>query len=215
MDRIPFAFDIVTQPTVEPLSLDEAKSQCRLDGVNDYDADLTWLIQVAREKVENDSERAFMTQTRRIWFDQFPNAVNRGRNLMNPFPTQPWLYGGAMQALEIPIKPVASITSIQYLNQAGTWATMDPATYVVDLVSYPVRITPAYGYIWPICRVQINAVQVLCQCGATSAAAVPAMARHAMRLLVGHWFENREAVGQVPGAIALGYESLINGIRWH
>ncbi len=215
MDRIPFAFEIVTQPTVEPLSLDEAKSQCRLDGVTDYDQDLTWLIQVAREKVESDSERAFMNQTRRIWLDQFPNAGNRGRNLMNPFPSQPWLYGGAMQAMEIPIKPVTSITSILYFNQSGVWATMDPAIYIADLVTYPVRITPTYGLIWPICRVQINSVQVLFQCGAASAAAVPAMARHAMRLLVGHWFENREAVGQVGDKIKLGYDSLIDGIRWH
>lgn len=215
MDRIPIAFETVTPPAFEPLTLPEAKAQCRLDGVDDYNADLNWLIEVAREKVESDSERAFITQTRLMWVDQFPNAGARSQITMNPFPSQPWLYGGAVQAMEIAVKPVTGVTSIQYVNQAGVLTPWDSSNYIVDCKSNPTRITPAYGLIWPICRVQINAVQVTFTCGATSATLVPAMARHAMRLLIGHWFENREAVGTVPGEIALGYESLINGIRWH
>ena len=213
MERTPYAFEIVTGPTVEPISLDEAKSQCRVVGTDD-DMDLTWLIQVARETVEANSERAFMTQTRRVWFDQFPNAGTMAMRSLNPFPAHPWMYGGAMQSLEIPIKPISSITSIQYYDQTGTWVTWDPSRYVVDLVNCPARIVPAFGLIWPICRVQINSVQVLFQCGASSPSAVPAMARHAMRLLIGHWYENREAVGKVPAEIAIGYWNLINAIRW-
>jgi hypothetical protein len=215
MDRIVYAWETVTPPVFEPLSLEEARAQCRLDGSTDYDHDLTWLIQVAREKVENDSERVLIAQTRRVWFDQFPNAGHRATRTLAPFPSQPWLYGGAMQALEIVLKPVTGVTSITYLDQGGTWQTWDPSNYLVDCISAPCRITPAYGLIWPICRVQIHAVQVVFTAGANRASLVPAMARHAMRLLIGHWFENREAVGDVPGEIAQGYESLINGIRWH
>ena len=215
MDRIPVAFEVVTPPNYEPITLDEVKAQCRLDDVTDYDTDLKFLIQVAREKVENDSERALVDQTRRVWVDQFPNAGARGQITLNPFPSQPWLYGGAMQALEIAVKPVTSITSIIYMDQSGTWVTWDPSKYIADTVTYPVRITPQYGLIWPICRVRINAVQVTFQCGHPSAGLIPAAAKHAMRLLVGHWFENREAVGNVPQEIALGYESMINMLRWH
>lgn len=215
MDKIPVAYEIVTPPTLEPLSIEEARAQSRVIGVTDYDEDLTWLIQVAREKVEADSERAFLTQTRRLWVDQFPNAGARGQITLNPFPSQPWLYGGAIQALEIGVKPITAINAIEYINQAGSWTTWDSANYIADLVTYPCRITPAYGLIWPICRVQINAVKITFTCGYSSAAATPAMARHAMRLLIGHWFENREAVGKVPAQIEIGYESLINAIRWH
>ena len=199
---MPVAFESVVGPEYEPVSLAEAKGQCRLDDVSDYDGDLNFLIQVAREKVESDSERAFVTQSRRMWIDQFPVGCQS-------------TYAGILQAVVIPVKPITGITSIQYIDLGGEWQTMDPSDYLADLVTYPARITPAYAMIWPLTRVQINAVKIDFVCGHLKATQIPAAAKHAMRLLVGHWFVNREAVGNVPDEIALGYESLINMLRWH
>lgn len=214
MDRIPVAYELVTPPASEPVGLEQAKLQCRVD-TRDEDETITGLIAVAREKVETDSERALISQTRRLYVDQFPNAGARGQITLNPFPSQPWLYGGAIQALEIGVKPISAINSVEYIDQTGAWVTWSSDNYIADLVTYPCRITPAYGLIWPICRVQINAVRITFTCGAENPALVPARAAQAMLLLIGHWYENREAVGNVGTEIALGYWSLIDSIRWH
>jgi hypothetical protein len=214
MDRIPHAFEIITPATQEPLSLDEAKAQCRVVG-GDEDALITRYISAVREKVEADSERAFVNQTRRIWYDQFPNAGARAHRTLNPFPAQPWMYGGAMQALEIPLKPVTAITMIEYIDPSGAWQTWNTANYITDIVSCPARVTPGFGMIYPITRVQINAIRVTFTCGVTSPAQVPNMAVQAMLLLIAHWYENREAVGNVGPEIEHSYTALINGIRWH
>lgn len=194
MDRVPVAFELVTAPATEPVSIDEAKAQCRVSGT-DEDTTLTSLISVAREKVEADSERALITQTRQLWIDRFPCDGH--------------------QIIDIACKPITSITSVMHVDAAGDWQTVSSANYVTDLISAPARIQPVTGLAWPVARIQVNAVKVLFVCGGANAAAVPAMAKHAMKLLIGHWFENREAVGKVPDEIALGYWSLIEGIKWH
>lgn len=195
MERTPLAFELITGPASEPVSLDEAKAQCRVSGT-DEDSYLTALIAVAREKVEIDSERALISQTRRMWLDEFPTC--------------------GYQIVDIPLKPLTALTSVQYIDTEGNWQTFSSTKYVADLVSSPSRIQPVYGQIWPLTLpLTPNAVKITFTCGAASAAAVPAMAKHAMKLLIGHWFENREAVGKVPAEIAIGYQSLIQGIKWH
>ena len=45
-------------------------------------------------------------------------------------------------------------------------------------------------------------------------AAVPEPLKLAILLLVDHWFHNRGAIGQVGGAVELGFDSLIAPYRW-
>lgn len=208
MDRPPVAFEIVTPPEDEPVTLDQAKAQCRITS-SDEDTSLAGWIQTARELVEIRSERALMAQTRRMWIDNFPRGYAEAA-----ITVPSWNVLNSGQILYLPWKPINSV-EVEYCDQAGTWQTVDPSLYVADLASAPARLQPVYGQIWPINRIQINAVKITFDCGAASAAAVPAIAKQAILLLVGHWYENREAVGKVPDEIALGFESLLNAIRWH
>lgn len=193
MDRPVVAFEVVTAPASEPVTLAEAKLQCRVTSTDEDDL-LTSLIQVARELVEIHTERALITQTRRIWLDRFPMECG--------------------QFLEIPFRPIASISSVMYRDTAGDWQTWSTDDYVTDLVSAPARIQPVYGGMYPVTQWQMNSVKVQFVCGAASGS-VPAAAKHAMKLLIGHWYENREAIGKVGGEIDLSYWSLVNALKWH
>ncbi len=62
---------LVTAPTVEPVTLTEAKSFLRVDGTSD-DTLITSLIVGARETCEEISRRAFITQTWDYILDDYP-----------------------------------------------------------------------------------------------------------------------------------------------
>lgn len=57
-------------------------------------------------------------------------------------------------------------------------------------------------------------VAVTFTAGFGSAALVPQPLKLAILLLVDHWFHNRGAIGQVGGAVELGFDSLISPYRW-
>lgn len=79
--------------------------------------------------------------------------------------------------------------------------------YLVDRQSEPARITPTYSNSWPTIREQIAAIQVNYIAGYGDLRTdVPAGIRQAMKMLVAHWYEHREAysdekVNDVPLAV--------------
>ena len=89
-----------------------------------------------------------------------------------------------------------------------TWA---PANYQVDLDADPPRLEPAYGLYWPDGRSVYGGVQVTFVAGYTAPELVPQSILHAMRLLIGHWYENREAVnvGNITSALEHTVDALL------
>ena len=62
-------------------------------------------------------------------------------------------------------------------------------------MSKPARIVEAFNQIWPNTRRVPNAVTVTYVAGyGTARTDVPGTIKSAMKLLMGHWFENREEV---------------------
>ena len=163
---------LITAPSVEPVSLVEAKKHLRVSA-SDEDALITALIVTAREAVEHELGRALVSQTLEKTLDMFPFAI------------------------ELPNPPVASITSIKYLDENGIEQTLSSSSYTLDNASdsRPAWLTPAYGYAWPSTYAEINAVKVRYVAGWANAAAVPQAIKQWMLLNIGHWFENREASG--------------------
>lgn len=171
------ALSLVTAPTVEPLTLTEAKLQCRapLD-VPDEDALISDLIRTAREYVETATHRALLTQTWDWKLDAFPAD-------------------GCAMAL--PMANVTAVSSITYTATDGTSTAY--TTFATDLPVGPKaargRILPNYSTYYPLTRDVMNAVTVRFVAGyGSSAATVPNGIKQAMKLLVGHWYYSREAV---------------------
>ena len=189
------ALFLVTAPAIEPVSLAEAKAHCRVD-VADEDALIDTLRVAARQYVETFTRRPLITQT---WDDK-----------RDGFPC------GSDEALELPLPPVSSITSVTYTATDGTSTVWSSALYTTDLPTgpkaEPARIVPIYGEVYPTTRSVINNVVIRFVAGyGSTAATVPASLRAAIKLLIGHWYERREPVnvGNIVTPIPLSIESLL------
>lgn len=186
-----FGLTVITEPEVEPLSLDDAKQHLRFS--HDYEDDLIRsLIVAARRYAETYTGKAFITQTLKLTRDTFPNGCFR-----------------------LPRPPLQTVTHIKYTNTLGVLTTVDSSTYVVDATTEVGRIGLADGETWPTDAIQqIAAVQVTYDAGyGDTASSVPQTIKQAMKLLIGHWFANREAVGSVGGPIEMSVKALL-GSEW-
>lgn len=164
---------LITPPAVEPVSLAEAKQHLRVD-ITDDDALITALITAAREYCEGFQNRAYITQVWQLWLDSWPDGSE----------------------IRIPKPPLQSVTSVKYYGADNTEYTLPPADYFVDTKSEPGRIVLAYERTWPSVTLRpANAVCIEFVAGyGDDAGKVPQKVRQAIYLLIGHWYENREAV---------------------
>jgi uncharacterized phiE125 gp8 family phage protein len=198
---------IVTPPAVEPVSLAEAKAHLRVDTTDD-DSLIKSLIIAARAYCENYTGRQFITATLKLTLDGFPDALDKN-DLAGD--------GGYVikdDAILMPRPRLISVTGITYIDMAGATQTLSSSVYKVDTQREPGRLGLAYNQTWPIARDEINAVAITFAAGyGASANDVPQTVKQAMLLLIGHWYENREAVnvGNITGVLALTVEALLYG----
>lgn len=131
-----YGLTVITGPTQEPVTLAEARAQCRVDHVLE-DAKIAGYIVAARELVEGMTGRALAVQTFELTLDDFPR----------------W-------TIHLPRAPVTSITSIAYTDSAGSPQTVAAGDYLLDASQLIARITPAYGKAWPASRGDAGNVKV-------------------------------------------------------
>ena len=175
---------IITDPTVEPLTLAEVKTHLHED-LSDAsnDALITTLIQVTRQSAEHRTQRALMLQTLEQTLDAFPS--------------------GAI-VLEMP--PVVDVTSVTYTAADGSTVVLSNTLYTLDAAREPARLVPSYlAECWPDTQDSIAAVRVRYRAGystsataAVAQAAVPAAIRQWMLLAIGDMYERRTASGERP-----------------
>ena len=184
-------------PTTEPVSIDEAKIQCRVDNDNDDDY-ITSLIVAARLHAEKVTNRALLPQTWRVSFDRFPGY--QPWNLGSPFApvvgrqfSTEYVCGHyAQPPLMLPKPPLIAVSSLEYFDINGALQTLDPSAYVVGQDSEPACIFPIPFTWWPATIWgRPDAVQVTYTAGYQT---VPENIKLAIKGLVAHWYENREAV---------------------
>lgn len=162
---------LVTPPSEEPITLAEAKLDMRVDSdFTDHDSVIQGYIAAGRQYAETVCRRAFVSQSWRLTADRFPSPMS-GRL------TEYWLgqnwglagMGGVSQfpltdrtgyGFQIPLSPLASVDSIQYVDMAGNLQTLAASDYKVDADSEPPRVLPGYGKAWPSTRQEINAVKL-------------------------------------------------------
>jgi uncharacterized phiE125 gp8 family phage protein len=166
---------VITPPTVEPVSVETAKSYLRIDGTAD-DTLLAVLIAAARGTGEELARRAFITQTLEMTVDAWP----------------------ADYVLTIQRPPLLTVTSVKYLDRSKVEATW--TDYVVDIKSEPARII--FRSLPSTVLLETGGITVRFTAGyGTTAADVPQTIKQAVLLLTAYWFENREMGGVVPDNI--------------
>lgn len=166
------ALKLATGPAVEPVLVSEAKLHLRIDHASE-DTMIGTLITLAREAVEQMTDTALINQTWDYFLDGFWD-----------------------DELRIPLYPLSSVLSVKYKNSVGTEETLAATNYVVDTASRPGRILWSSSAVVPAVELyRVNAVTVRFTAGfGSSGASVPVRFRQAILLLVGHYYENREAV---------------------
>lgn len=129
---------VVTAATGSVVSLETAKAHLRVDlDQHDQDAYILTLIEAAVDEIGRLTNRQLRTATYDLKLDAFPD----------------WI--------ELPKPPLASVTSITYIDTAGVTQTLASTKYQVDTTRSRGRILPAVSDVWPSTQAdRINAVTV-------------------------------------------------------
>lgn len=185
-------YALTVPPQTEPLEYLPAKRHLRLSG-DDEREDVEALIRVARRAVEDRTRRALVSQTWALELDRFP----------------------ACGVIELPRAPLSSVTSIVYTDTDGDSQTLATSQYDADAKTLPPVVRRAYNVSWPATRRRFDAVTVTYVAGYGDREDVPAPLVHAIKLLVGTLWENRESVlvGTITAKIPDTLDALLEPYR--
>jgi uncharacterized phiE125 gp8 family phage protein len=183
------ALKLVTPPTAEPLSYEQAKAFLRLPDDTDT-AYVLSLITAARSKVEQDTGLLLMTQTWDLSFDEFPS-----------------------DAIRPAACPLQSVTSITTVSVAGASSVLAATNYQVDIASMPGRIVLSDSGAWPTDLRDTHAITIRLVAGYASAALVPEPLKLAMQQILSVYYQHRTGMTMVLPPRWLGYDALIAPYR--
>lgn len=175
---------VVTGPTTEPVTLCDAKKQLFLaESDTSQDGELVNRIQSAREQWEHDTDSVLLSQTLSATADGF-----RGREIV------------------LPSRPVASVASVKYYDSANAQQTLSASLYSLDAKERTIRLN--WDASWPITYSRWDAVLVTYVAGNANVAAVPAIAKQAMLLLVAYYHFGNRGDNDRPNDLK-AYENLV------
>lgn len=173
---------LVSESTVEPISLNEMKTYLRMESTDSTAEDnlLKSYITVARKQTENITKRSLVTATRQLIMDDFSNTT---------------------QIIELPHAPLSTASTnivITYIKDTtvGDSTTIGATAYTVDSDSEPGRVYPSFNNEWVTdVRDEPNAVTIQYVSGySTATTPVPESMKTFIKMTVASLFENREPI---------------------
>ena len=152
----------------EPISLTEAKLHLRLTDIEGDPSEDTLILD--------------LISSAREYCEQYT-----GRNF--PGKTYEYYLDEFPDIIELPEESVNSIMSIIYKDEEEKEATVDSSSYILS----EDNIALLEGNSWPVfVPYAENPIKITFKTGT-----VPHPVKQAMLLLIGHWYTNREAIGEV------------------
>lgn len=190
-----------TQSVVEPVTITDAKAHLRVDTDDDNNY-IMGLVAAARGWVEEYLDRSLVHTQWTMRLDGFP--LNGLDNIELPRP---------------PMATASGVTAvaITYTTETGAVVVFPSNEYRVDRNSTPGTISPLYEQAWPVHRRDENSVMITWWGGyGEDGRSVPTQIRHAILMLVAHWYDRRESVltGSISKEIEFGVNSLLDSCRW-
>lgn len=182
-----------TDSSTKPISVAEAKTHLNILHSED-DTYIGVLIDTARRIVEKYTGRSTVTQTYKLYLDDFPDSSD----------TPIYLPYGA---------PLQSVTAIKYYDTDDTQQTWSSDDYQVDIYFEPGRIVPVQGETYPETYTdKLSAVEIEYDTGyGDNASDVPDEVKRPMYYLIGNMYAHRESVSDVPtSAVDFTFRSLCN-----
>lgn len=119
---------------------------------------------------------------------------------------------------EIPLASLVSVEAIQYLDAAGSLATVAASDYTVHADRYVGSVELAPSKSWPSTYAdREDAVRVQFVAGYGAAADVPAGLKGLIKILAAHFYRNPEAVvlGTIAAKVPLTLEALLARYQVH
>ena len=181
--------ELITAPTAEPITVRDAKKQMRIEHSDD-DSLIARLINtaIAYVDVRGALGRAMITQTWGEWLAPNPSVVY------------------------LTLGPVQSVSAIKYYDANNALQTDTLSNYHVLGTSGRTLISPKSGFSWPTTFQRDDAIKIEYIIGFGDAATdVPETIRHALLMLVAHYYENREneLIGVNSKTLPFGFDDLI------
>jgi uncharacterized phiE125 gp8 family phage protein len=186
--------ELVTPDTAYPVTLDETRQHLGVAAGDDDDRLQTYIAAVTAwaEKAVRGGI-AIMTQTWDYKANDFPRGSSN---------------------LTLPNPPLQSVTSVTYFDTSGTQQTLIEGTDFRVLTPWKHNgfLEPIDDAYWPeVDDDRSDAVTIRFVAGYTSRSNVPENLKHAIKMMISHWNENREAVitGTIATEIPQGVEALM------
>lgn len=181
---------LLMAPTVEPLSVPDAKHFLRVEHGDD-DALIASLVAAARNHVEALTRCGLITQTWRLVLDGWPD---NGR-------------------IKSRIGPLRTLVAARIYNESGTAGVIDIDRFVID----PAKgVIAAPGWSLPMPGRAVAGIELDVELGfGATAGDVPPTLLQAIRMLVAHWYENRGliAIGQSVAMMPASVNAMISSHR--
>ncbi|MEH6391122.1 MAG: head-tail connector protein [Sulfitobacter sp.] len=159
-------------PAELPVSLEEAKQYCRIEH-DDENSLIESLIAAAVDYLDGPSGilgRAILAQQWLLELDAWPNR------------------------LALPIEPVSSVT-VRYIDELGAETDVPESQLVLtDVPSARTVLEWIDGFQAPLLSDKRYPVKITITSGFGAAANVPEGIKVAIKMMVGHWYDNRETV---------------------
>lgn len=187
---------LLTAASSDPVTVAEVKTHSRLDDpVAEGDVYIAALIASATNAVREWTGRALITETWTLTLDTWPGCYS-----------DEWWDGvreGALSMLssnsvEIRKAPFVSVSKVETVDEDGTLTEFSTSNYFSTRESGFGKLVLRSGQTWPLIVPPVRAIggiKITFSAGyGSSASDVPAPLLHAIKLLVGHYYENREAV---------------------
>jgi uncharacterized phiE125 gp8 family phage protein len=183
-------YALITPPSAEALTLPQVKAHLRLDS-SDEDDLLTALIVAARQYLEAETGLCLITQTWRLYLDDWPET----------------------DLIQIAKGPLQMIQDITVYAADGTPMSVSLDGHVLDAASEPARLCLSER---PLAGQRLNGIEIDMLAGFGDAGTdVPDALKQAMLTHIALMYELRGAVsaGLQPAAVPAGYERLISPFR--
>lgn len=186
---------VVTPPVAYPVTVDECRDQCRIDGA-ESDVFFRRLIPAITSHVERVTRRQLMHCVYDYRLDAFPDE----------------------DRIYLPRPPTAAVASVKYIDSAGATQTYASDNYTSDASGIHGVIVLNPGRAWPATRTaQHNAVTVRYTAGyaADLSGTLPddlEGIRHVMLLMIANQHENREPT--ISGTVIAEIPHSFNSLLW-
>jgi len=172
---------LVSQTGSEPVTTAEAKAQLSIAASDTaHDTRISRLITAARQKYEHDTQTNLLTATYDDIYDRFYDRMRLTQRLVD------------------------AVSSVSYYDASNTQQTLSTDIYELDQSLQEIRLKVDQR--WPDTQTRWDGVTIRYTTGYDT---TPETAKHAILLLVAHWFENVDMIVAGNMVTTQAYDALV------